>query len=806
MRRILLTTLAITAGLLFATAVSLPPLASALFIRLLSEEGLQTELRDMDIDWLHGELTLWQLKVRAAKGFLLELPVAHIAIEPRGLASRRLVIEEFTLERPRVRLPLDEHGRPLLPLPASSGGSSAARPLQWQVGLVRLALNDARIHLQGPEHGLELQLPHLGLQYLYPWASDQPARLEIDARINGAAVGTELSLWPLSTTRRVQGQVHVTGLDLGRLTAPFALPVALQGRMDSRLQVEARHSDGGTWTAEIRGPLSLQGLEAADAQHHLSAGRLALEGDTRLTGSEAGLSVHHEGHLVTDHLALGLPPWQGRLEGVELPSARLTLRLPLQDGEEIGLRLESDLDLRGGTLSTEGPSAVAARISRLQLQQLTVALPGPKASFASAVAEGLELPGTGPDKAGTVGAGRIEARAFRLADNRIDLDRLAISDGNLNLVRKAGNTLVLPRIAQVAAESGPDHPDSADNETRAADTPRIHVNHISIQGHARFEDQTISPEYRGDYELRQLKIGTLDTARPQEPVPLELSARLHRYARLELKGKFPLLAWPPENAEADWSLHDLELPRLNPYLIHYTGYRVRSGNLDIGGHPRVSQSILQSRTRVRLSGLKLQVARPERAAHFDQTLGIGLEPALAMIRDRKGNIKLELPLTGNLADPDFDPAPIIAEAMKTALTHAATAYTVYAIQPYGAALLLTQVAGKTILKLHFDPIAFTPGQTDLPPDRDAYLDKLAALLKERPGLELAICGVASTAERAALPEKQRSDQVLIELARQRAYGVKDALMSRGIEGDRLRTCAPRIDDAADGKPRVELES
>ena len=177
-----------------------------------------------------------------------------------------------------------------------------------------------------------------------------------------------------------------------------------------------------------------------------------------------------------------------------------------------------------------------------------------------------------------------------------------------------------------------------------------------------------------------------------------------------------------------------------------------------------------------------------------------------MVRDSKGNVSLTLPIKGDLRNPHFDPAPVIAEALKHAITQAATAYAVYAIQPYGAALLLTRIAGKTVLKLHFDPLFFEPGKADaqaLPTD---YLDKLAGLLRERPGIRLRICGIASERDREALPKAQRTDDDLLVLARQRSITVKEAMISRGIDGERLLVCKPRVETGENARPRVELES
>jgi len=177
-----------------------------------------------------------------------------------------------------------------------------------------------------------------------------------------------------------------------------------------------------------------------------------------------------------------------------------------------------------------------------------------------------------------------------------------------------------------------------------------------------------------------------------------------------------------------------------------------------------------------------------------------------MVRDRKGRVALTLPIEGDLRDPRFDAAPIMARALKQALTQAATAYAVYAIQPYGAALLLTQIAGKTVFKLRFDPLPFAPGKAETDSLPGDYLDKLAGLLRDRPGITLKICGIATPGDASALPKDQRDPDTLTDLARRRSLAVKAALVERGIDDTRLLVCKPRLDSRAGARPRVELQT
>jgi hypothetical protein len=152
-------------------------------------------------------------------------------------------------------------------------------------------------------------------------------------------------------------------------------------------------------------------------------------------------------------------------------------------------------------------------------------------------------------------------------------------------------------------------------------------------------------------------------------------------------------------------------------------------------------------------------------------------------------------------------------------------YLKLALQPYGALITVAQLAGEAATKVRLQPVSFEAGQVTALGETDSYLKKVAGILKDRPELNIKICGLAVAADRVALaggavPKETDSktagsvkgvrpvtDQQLLDLAKQRAGYVKDRLVTKyGVTASRLVACTPHIDDAEDDDnvPRVDL--
>jgi hypothetical protein len=215
-----------------------------------------------------------------------------------------------------------------------------------------------------------------------------------------------------------------------------------------------------------------------------------------------------------------------------------------------------------------------------------------------------------------------------------------------------------------------------------------------------------------------------------------------------------------------------------------------------------------------------------------------LDVALDLLRDSDGQIKLTIPVQGNVNDPQFGTGAILRTATQKAVQKAALSYAKFMLQPFGAIMFAGQMAGKAT-RPRFEPVAFAPAAAELGGESHQYLDKLAGMLSDRPGLQLTVCGVATASDREALiaarqaeaqaaadaqpdgkgaaqdgevlqgeaapSEPAVSTEELIELADARGQAVRGYLRAEhDIGEDRLYACRSVYEGETDAMPRVEI--
>ena len=165
-----------------------------------------------------------------------------------------------------------------------------------------------------------------------------------------------------------------------------------------------------------------------------------------------------------------------------------------------------------------------------------------------------------------------------------------------------------------------------------------------------------------------------------------------------------------------------------------------------------------------------------------------LRLAIALLTDRNGRIDLDIPVEGDLDDPEFRLTGVITKAVLGLIGKIVTA-------PFA---LLGALAGDGADEAALSEIRFDPGSAMPGPDEPAKFDTLRRALVERPQLLLTLRGVADPgSDRRALQDAALAEALAPSLAgvddasRQAALadwlvGVRDALRaSFPVDDERL---------------------
>ncbi|MGY2198178.1 DUF748 domain-containing protein [Pseudomonas gingeri] len=269
----------------------------------------------------------------------------------------------------------------------------------------------------------------------------------------------------------------------------------------------------------------------------------------------------------------------------------------------------------------------------------------------------------------------------------------------------------------------------------------IHVGGIAINdGSANFADFSLTPNFATAIQQLNGQIGTIDS-RQAKPADVDIKGKVDRYAPVTIKGALNPFD-PMASLDIATSFKRVELTTLTPYSGKFAGYRIRKGRLNLDLHYLITKGQLKAENKLVVEQLQLgeKVDSPD-------AVDLPIKLAIALLKDSDGKISIELPVSGDLNNPQFSVMPIVWQTLRNLIVRAATA-------PFK--FIGGLIAGGDSQDL--SNVAFAPGSSDLSKDAESSLTKLAAALKERPNLRLEIEGTSAQTSDGPLIAQQRLDR------------------------------------------------
>ena len=323
-------------------------------------------------------------------------------------------------------------------------------------------------------------------------------------------------------------------------------------------------------------------------------------------------------------------------------------------------------------------------------------------------------------------------QALSLNAVRVTVDPTTVSIKEVGIQQPMAHLVVQPdgglNLGKLAAVSPPSS--SADEkpaEPQKAKSPPVPVTVGVVKltkAAATFRDDSVQPPVRT--EVSDLT-GTIKglSSKQLARADVDLSGRLGKVASLKIAGTINPLS---EDAFTDLtiSLAGMDLTAEGPYSSKYVGYGLSKGKLSLDLKYKVSQKQLEAENRVVVD----QLTFGEKIDSPDAT-SLPVALAVALLKDRKGRIEIDLPIRGDLKDPDFKYGKAVLSVLLNLLTKiVASPFT----------LMGKLIPGGGDEDLQF--IEFPPGSEAVADEELKKLEALAKGLEERPGLRLEITGTA----------------------------------------------------------------
>jgi hypothetical protein len=868
--------------------VALPYGISYGVYKLLQENGgEEVAIEDIDFNIFNGRAAIENLQVSAAGKTLLTIPRLDLDVDWLPLFSRRVLIRSISVEGVRLVVSVADDGS------LRAGGVSIppgddtdvddAVGKVWGVGLEALHIANSTIDYNSPEVRLLTRLDDVSLSELRTWTSE-PAPIVYTGAINNAATRLDGRLPPLSSGVGYQGRLSIDALDLAVLAPLIQETVTgLEGRLSVDSDVDVLVNGSRALNAGQKGMVRIAGLGLETQDTRVNYTMLKWDGTTAMAQSpgEAEFKIDLKGKLAGEGLAIAALdgeldirqdslfwdgttvvsplPANGGLQAVvnsRLEGKGLSIMIPAQglDVNQSEFRWEGELVVDSGettAVKANGSLNLAATNADAESGGETIRL---------ARIEGIEFGNVLLDEAGDVlltdlvvrgavfardvatGEGGADAGSVLSAD-AVSADRLTISDGNRvtignlewrdvisTVVREPDGQWRPVRILDTLPFTGDDGKTAA-TESAEKTAGSLRVDEIAVTGKSAmvFVDNSVKPPFRIRQQIARAVLKDIDTARPGQKSRFLLRSSFGRHSRFDVDGTIQPFMQPP-TVDLQVALEGVALTPLSPYTIRTLGYSVKSGQLDADSNIRISKGRLDGSNRLTIRALEVKAAANASQEELEAQLDVPLDTALNMLRDDNDTIKLDLPVRGNLDNPDFDISSVINTAVGKAVKQGSLTYLTLALQPYGALITVAKMAGEAAARVRLQPVEFAAGSSDALVGMGGYLEKVAGIMQERPEINIKVCGLAVAGDRLALVdaaveagaaadeapktagkagpgEGDRaaavSDEQLLELASRRADYVKERLVSdQAVSAARLVDCQPRI--GKEGTPRVDL--
>jgi hypothetical protein len=436
-------------------------------------------------------------------------------------------------------------------------------------------------------------------------------------------------------------------------------------------------------------------LDLAASVEVNSTGRISTSGTVGLSPMTADLALE-----VTQLPLMPFQPYVSQAANVEVRngSASLNGRLQYQPAEKQSIRFHGDA-------SVTKLATVDAQLNKdfvnwdsLSVKRIDLALPAEHATIGEVIA-------TKP-----------------YADIIINADR------TLNI------RTILTKPHQ--SKSGPPTESTPVKVKSAPSRPLlVTIGSVTIRGgSAHFADFSVQPIVdTGIYGLK----GTIKglSSEEQARADVALQGEVDKYAPVTIAGQINPLS---HHAFTDLTVafKNVELTTLSPYSTKFAGYPIVKGKLSIDLHYKLDHQQLEANNDVLIDQLTLgdKIDSPDATS-------LPVKLAIALLKDRHGRINIDLPVKGDLSNPEFEYGKLIWNVLTNLLTKVVAS-------PF---TLMAKLVGGNSDEL--SEVPFPVGSADIPSAKLARLKALAKSLEERPALQLEVSGMADpAADSTALSE------------------------------------------------------
>jgi hypothetical protein len=405
-------------------------------------------------------------------------------------------------------------------------------------------------------------------------------------------------------------------------------------------------------------------------------------------------------------------------EGILIPmSAAVDLQIEMSgvavETIEPYVRVYSKVDVTGGTMSGKG----RFQFNMFRPQGPLVRYIGHATSSRFALVDDVERHDLMKWK-------KLELKKleYDFKPNRTEIGEIVATEAFLRMVINEDRVSNFQRIAvpedqKPAAFRKP----VVDSSAAPVEPPLTKIDLVRVEnGTLDFSDLSLQPNFRAAIQELNGTIAELSSMQTAHAA-VDLKGSTGPHAPVTISGTInPLNSRGKTDVKMD--LENIELTTFTPYSGKFMGYRIERGKLDLHLGYVIENRQLQGENKI----LMRQLTLGEKVDSPDAT-NLPVKFAIALLKDKNGNIDLDLPVKGSLDDPKFSVWGIVWKMLGGLVTKAVTS----PFKLFGAIFGGEDEASAPAIR-------FAYGSAEIDSTEIPKLDAIVKGLVDRPGVNLEI--------------------------------------------------------------------
>ena len=309
---------------------------------------------------------------------------------------------------------------------------------------------------------------------------------------------------------------------------------------------------------------------------------------------------------------------------------------------------------------------------------------------------------------------KLQIKALSLNKNNLNIKSIDISEPTFRANIYDDATTNFKEIVKI------DPNKQSQEESTQPSTFQYNIGPVNVKnGYLYFSDATLPFFFATNIHDLNGAISQLSSDF-SKPSIIELKGQIDDYGFAQIKGETTTSDWK-NKTNIELYFKNLLIKNYTPYSGKFVGRKIDGGTLNLDLNYKIKESKLDAQNSIMLEKIKLG----ETVEHPDAS-SLPLELAIALLEDSNGVIDIELPISGDVNDPQFSIGHIVWKAVgKLIISIVASPFK-----------LLGALIGVDQEQLNH--VVFEPGKTELIAPAKESLDKVLSALEKRPNLSIVL--------------------------------------------------------------------